>query len=175
MTVRMEAILPSVDPATTVQAYARRLARAFDEIERLLMSDLEKTVESWRSRPRFRFDRRSNLRSAEIFATTTSRVWHWLDGGTRAHLITARRDGEPLRFSGHPPESGPPYAPTYQAGTTPNRLSSVPPVDLGSTVVDTYAVIHPGVEARNWSRLIREDRIDDFTRILRDALLRDFV
>jgi hypothetical protein len=102
-------------------------------------TDFEKTVETWKNKPKFRIDERS--RSYTV--ATDDEVYHFVDKGTKPHPIDPV-NASMLAFRGG-----------YQAKTTPRVIASRSGGASGP-VIYTSHVDHPGTKARNFSKLIHE-------------------
>ena len=99
--------------------------------------DLEATYATWTHKPTVDVKERSDGYSL----TVDDQVWNFLDKGTRAHRIIARR-AKRLRFFGG-----------YRAKTRPGFIGSQAGGSSGG-VVFRQSVNHPGTKARSWSKLI---------------------
>lgn len=100
-------------------------------------ADFEKTVDTWDNKPEFVVEKRPR----SLVVKTDDKIYHFVDGGTRAHVI--RPVNAPmLAFSG-----------SYQAKTTPRVIASRPGGRSGP-VVFAAEVHHPGTEAREFSKII---------------------
>lgn len=101
------------------------------------VKDMEKTTATWSSQPNWS----SKEQRDGYLIGTDNKIWNFLDKGTRAHRIIARR-AKRLRFS-----SG------FRAKTRPGFVGSQSGGATGGPVF-AQSVQHPGTVARNWSKLI---------------------
>jgi hypothetical protein len=69
-----------------------------EDAEQHALSLYQRVVQAWRHRPNFRV--RSTVRPSmvTIKGGTDDPVFNYVDRGTRAHIITPRGEGYPLRF-----------------------------------------------------------------------------
>ena len=112
------------------------------KIKEGVLKDFNATVRTWNDPPKFRV--RNIKQGFEI--TTNSKIYRWVDEGTREHKI---------------PKSprlttwvGGKYTPKTQPGL--KRFTSRKGGLANSRYVTTEQVIHPGTEAREFSSRIRD-------------------
>src|SRR3990167_3646741 len=115
----------------------------------------EKTTATWEHKPSFEL----RLARAGWSISTRSKIYGYVDTGTRAHPITPRGPGPPVFTRGG------------AAQTRPRRLSSSPG-KRGTVWVSARAVAHPGTEPREFSIIIQEriqkKLVPRFKRVLKE-------
>lgn len=118
------------------------------EIKDGVMQDYKRTTATWQHKPFFQAYE-STLGAARTFRVTTDdKIYKFVEGGTRAHVILPKRPGGFLRFVWGGFGS-------YMAKTQPGYVSSVHGGATGKQVF-RRGVKHPGTKAREFSRLIQE-------------------
>lgn len=140
--LRIKAIVPAHIPTT--EEYLKAILRAVHRTAGLVERDLESTTRTWNHKPHFRRVE-SKGKNLTITIGTDNLIYHFVDHGTKAHKITAKRS-KYLRFS-----SG------YRAKTRPNIIGSQ---DGGSFGDDQFAqsVNHPGFPGRKFIITIQKRR-----------------
>lgn len=139
---------------------------------RAQVRELDKTVATWRNKPKFAFRislrRRTQLASVRTEPTGDAdavQIWTWLNEGTEPHDIVPKQPGVyPLRFVWDGPGS-------YQAKTEPRVIGSGSGGATGD-VVFFHKVRHPGTEAREWTTVITQRRRKRYTRRMIRAVQR---
>ena len=112
---------------------------AMEELSHEALSQFEKTTATWEHKPVFIV--RVNRGNRSI--TTNSKIYGYIDTGTRAHPITPRGSW-PLAFT------------VGGSAKTRPRVISSSPGKRGTVWVATRAVAHPGTEPREFSIIIQE-------------------
>jgi hypothetical protein len=127
--------------AKKYQELARKMPSLVDDTMRSIAedakSDFEKTTETWKNKPRF--DVVKQTRSYNV--TTQDAVYAYVDKGTKPHRIRPV-NANVLAFQGG-----------YQAKTTPRVIASRSGGPSGP-VVFSVGVMHPGTEARQFTKTI---------------------
>lgn len=148
-------------PTYNAEDLVRKWQRQFKSIQDQARVDVKKTFETWDSRPKVHVTRTLNRSTIDVIINVDSELWHMLDRGTQAHVISASNK-KMLRFN----TSG------YTAKTVPNFLKSQAGGFVGGTYASAGSVMHPGTEARNWTIVISEkygpkllDRILDINEV----------
>ena len=100
-------------------------------------ADYGVTTQTWEHRVKFVI----HSKTGERTITTGDKIYGYVDRGTRAHVIRPR-NGKRLAFKGN-----------YRAKTSPNTIGSRSGGASGATIF-AKAVRHPGVKARNFSKII---------------------
>lgn len=119
------------------------------------ISLFEDTTRTWKNRPNFYMRKLRGSRSVG----TKSKIYQFVDKGTRAHVIKPKRAGGVLRFR----------AGGFKAKTTPGRLQSnkgVPARNWTSAKI----VRHPGTEARGFSEEIQKRMQKQIASDMRKAM-----
>jgi hypothetical protein len=118
-------------------------------------------VSNWSHRPTFYMQERGSisLRGGvpSFFITTDDDVFRYVDRGTPAHTIRARR-GRFLVF-----QAG------YKARTTPHSISSGASSEFGPRIMRP-SVRHPGIKARDFSGVIAKVMEKEVRSIVQDAI-----
>jgi hypothetical protein len=130
---------------------------------RLQAKKLQDTVRYWKAdKPTFEFEIGfSGGETALIIGPSGSakgaEKWGWLNDGTRAHRIIARR--KPLLY----------FKVGGRSGSTPNSWA-VSPSREGTEWRSARSVMHPGIRARGWTVLLLKERQNPYYKALNDAL-----
>lgn len=135
--IRLEGVIPRSAPRS--EDFVYELAKAVRTTGGEAKTDLEKTTETWKSRPEFALVIR--VQKAEFLVLTNSNIWSYLDQGVAPHIITPKR-AKVLRFQRD-----------YSAKTEVKVLSSKAGGKSGPWV-SKKEVNWPGIEARNWGEAI---------------------
>lgn len=104
-----------------------------------LLKDFEKTVATWKKKPRFRV----RVGRGGVSVSTDDKVWRFVDEGTRPHVIRPKAGGV-LAFPGA-------YTPKTRVGSIIARSGG----PSGRTVFVKTEVQHPGTKARGFTRRLR--------------------
>lgn len=113
------------------------------------------TTKTWKDRPSFHMRKLRGSRSVG----TKSKIYQFVDKGTRAHVIKPKRAGGVLRFK----FGG------FKAKTTPGRLQSNRGA-AGRNWRSPKSVRHPGTEARGFSEEIQKRMQKQIASDMRKAL-----
>lgn len=125
--------------------YARDIERALQRHQEGTRQDLKATTRTWETVVVFRIKIERKRGELVITASTNSKVYGWVNDGTRAHIIRPKKAAF-LQF-----QSG------YRAKTAPGVIGSRSGGAPGDTV-RTRLVLHPGTEARNFTEVIARKR-----------------
>ena len=112
--------------------------RALNELSAEAKALFEKTTATWKHKPRFTL--RINLNNRSI--ATSDEIYTYVDKGTRAHMIRAKRA----------------RALSFRVGGSPKTKPSIIASYLGSegkSWVSAVEVQHPGSRPRNFSKIIQ--------------------
>lgn len=114
---------------------------SLDAAARQVQKELEKTVETFETKIKFRSERTSEY-EREIY--TTHKVYKWLDEGTKKHFI--KRKKKVFRFQAN-----------YKAKTKPKVIASSSGGANGPIVYTRKSKIrHPGTKARKFTKIIKD-------------------
>lgn len=94
---------------------------------------------------------------AEFLVGTSSKIYEYVDKGTRPHVILPKR-AKMLRFQGG-----------YRAKTTPGVIGSTAGGASGN-IVYSRGVMHPGTKARRFSELINKKNESKFKDEMHKAM-----
>lgn len=133
--LRLEAITPKYLPTT--KQYMDAIENAIQQTGNLIMRDMQSTTRTWNHKPAFYVVIHNSNGQYAVIAGTDNLIYKFVDGGTKAHPITAKRS-KYLAFS-----SG------YRAKTRVNIIGSQDGGAFGSTVF-AQSVKHPGTKPRNF-------------------------
>jgi hypothetical protein len=142
-----------------VEGFAKEIKAALKAEGKDVVEQYERTVETWRRKPKFDVLVDVGGGEAVVLVGTDDEIYNYVDQGTRPHIIRpvkARR----LRF-----QSG------YKAKTTPRKIGSQAGGPFGDTVY-AMQVMHPGSKAREFSPTIQKRRRKPFTRRMVKAMQR---
>lgn len=135
----------------------RKVARAVENgltgEAKIVKTDFDTTTQTWKSRPEFTTQSSPGKR----IVSTDNEIYGYVDGGTPAHVITAKGPG-PLVFG----------VPSH-AKTTPRVIRSGPG-GAGSTIVRARQVDHPGTAPRLFSETIAEKSEDRLANTIQRAI-----
>lgn len=146
--IKVRPILPKNQKPLRVSTYKKSVERTLNLMELRTKGLLEGAVKSWSGPPKVVVERTEFGRTL----TVDSPVFRFVDEGTRAHRIIARR-GRFLRF-----RSG------YRAKSSPDSLSS----GAGGAFGDSRfarEVWHPGTKPRNYTKKIQAIVDKEFPRV----------
>lgn len=145
--IRMTPILPKGANPRTALAGVRAAA---DETNRLLTQQFERTTRTWSNRPRFVSTVRES--SSEVVANT----------GTENEIYGYINNGTPVRYATMTPD--------FVSKTVPRVLDS----RRGAGGVQFISRAHPrpGIEAREFDRVIAHQQESAIVRILRQQIER---
>jgi hypothetical protein len=124
---------------------------------------LARTTSSWKGeKPKFKADLTLNSEGASVrtYPTGSEKAvnkWVWLDEGTNAHTITARRAPTLIFQTG------------YTAKTSHRKFKSGPSRRFGAWRRPT-SVQHPGIAAREWSAELSARRQKPFENRIKSAI-----
>ena len=119
------------------------LLNGLRSVARAVERDYKETVKTWETKVEFETIISLRGGKAEFLVGTSSKIYEYVDKGTRPHVIKPKK-AKFLRF-----QSG------YRAKTTPGVISSGSGGRSGD-VVYSKGVMHPGTKARNFSKLINK-------------------
>lgn len=131
---------------------------SLNEIGQATKRDYEDVVSNWRNKPVFTVVRTRNTVSIKI-SGPNAKIWVWVNNGTPAHLIRAKRAPN-LVFRGG----------RYSAKTRPNNTRFKGSGTSSGGIVSKKVVHHPGTKARNFDRIIQRRQIENGRKILRRNL-----
>lgn len=135
---RFDAVIPQLNYNPKV--LQRELDKAYKRLASQMRRDFEKTVSTWKKKPKFKIKK---VRGSSISYTvsTGNAIYGYVTLGTVPHIIRPKR-AKMLRFyTGGSPK------------TTPNILKSGPGT-AGTNLRFAKLVKHPGTEARNFHIII---------------------
>lgn len=131
-------------PATLLKSMEAANRRIADQIRR----DFEATVRTWEKKPTFRVLRVKKGDAIHYDVFTESAIYGYVDKGTKPHDIYPKATNPTGRLWFRAP---------YRAKTTPNLLSSkAGGLAKNAKLYTAEMVHHPGTEARNFVKIIKE-------------------
>lgn len=141
--LRMKAIVPQHLPSTA--DYTNAIYKAFNDTVNLIERDMQSTTRTWTHKPQFRIV--IGTRGKDLRATigTDDPIYQYVDHGTKAHKIRAKRS-KYLAF-----QSG------YKAKTRVGIIGSQEGGAFGDTQI-AKEVNHPGFPGRKFIATIRKRR-----------------
>lgn len=147
------------------RVYEQSLTKALQAEARLHRSKLQKTISGWTNPPQIRTDyvvqggARVSVTAYTRPVGTEEQVENWerLNLGVRPHKIVARR-APTLRF-----QTG------YKARTKPRKFVSGRSRRSGPYVTPKV-VSHPGIQAREWTKTLHEQRARPYLTRMRNAM-----
>ena len=162
MAIQVKAIYPpNMRSDLYKQAMIAELGRQSDQVLRLYLA----TTRTWKRQPKFRVDFKYGNEpvreggGAAFAVTTDDEIFHYVDQGTRPHIIKARHAA----------------ALAFQTGFTAKTRRRI----LGSRsgrrsggIVRPKQVMHPGTQARQFTQEIQKRRRAPFFRAMKEAHLK---
>lgn len=144
--------------------FAAEVQKELQEVGKQAAKEFQKPVRAWKTKPAFKI-RILNAGSNAVFLDiypegNGTNVFNMLDFGTSPHLIHAK-NRKFLAF-----QRG-----KYHSSTKPGSLSSRKASRRGKTIF-RKAVLHPGVEARGFSRQVYYLINPDFRRRMKNIVER---
>lgn len=137
--VRMQPIVPKV-PLLHADEIKRAIKKAEEWGAKEIQKEYEGTVKTWDTKPKFQSKVTQRL---VLQVWTEDKRYAWVDLGTPPHVIGPKGGSGFLQFD-----------PEFEPKTTPGVLKPGRGRARSGSYVRPRAVIHPGIEARNFSRLI---------------------
>jgi len=168
MTVRFDPIIADVKGARKIVPTVLSSMRK-SKFKKTLKKDAAKTVKGWQgAKPHFVLLVREGKRQIYIFTLYLRGSkkgidkWNWLDRGTPAHTIRAKR--KPYLV----------FQPGYVAGSRPYTPGSRRLVSHRGRRFGPYRrkkqVEHPGIKAREWRKVLKEKNKGPFNTQLKAAI-----
>lgn len=159
VSLKIEAIVPKKTPNGA--AYDKAIRKALDRFIERVRTDLKTTTRTWETVVVFR--KQTTLEGSALVAeiTTDSKVYAWVNEGTRPHIIRPKK-AKALRFQWGGYGS-------YKSKTIPGQLSSRAGGQSGDTVF-RQEVHHPGFEGRHFTEAIVKKRGDELPRDVNAAI-----
>jgi len=130
------------------------IEKSLDANARATQAEYEKTVATWNDKPVFTITKTKYGRSIG----TRDKIYKFVDGGTRPHIIKPKGPGYPLRFAtGGSPKTKPQIVSSYNGkpGDQPRAA---------------YLVHHPGTKARGFTKILTVRARERQHLYFRDAL-----
>lgn len=126
---------------------------ALDDAAKQVKEDFEDTIQSWDTYVKFV----TYSRSYEREVTTNNQIYSWVNDGTKKHKITVKNaKALAFRLGG---------APKTRAGVLGSGEGHP-----GGAVAFAKYVMHPGIKARKFNKLIRDIWLNKLPRLLQRAL-----
>jgi hypothetical protein len=132
-----------------------------DEVKPHFIQRFKMVVANWKHQVDFqarKFFRPDEIRLNVFPAGENKQIWIWVSGGTKGPY--------PI------PKAGPGFL-AFKTGYKPKTKSpgkfGGPGIFTGSTVKGVMQVQHPGIEAREFERIIREDEESWYNRTMENA------
>jgi len=148
--------------APIVQDY---LAAVLDsEVKQHFISEFDEVVANWRHKPEFKarkFVSDDQIKVNVFPAGDNAQIYKFVTGGTRPHKIAAV-NAPTLAFMWNGPGS-------YRPKTRPGGKSGGPGTVSGGTMHYPKSVNHPGTEAREFEKVIREKNKKWFSKTMENA------
>lgn len=156
--IRMEAIIPKhIIRLPLVRAeLLREMDRQIGIIDRMY----GKTYRTWRHKPQFRKEFRTTRESVVGQIATIDVIYHWVEDGTRAHIILPRSTTGVLNF------------PSRSRPKTKVRTIGSGGGFRGARNVFSTRVFHPGTKPRKFTQEIVKRRSKFYTKQMQAAVKR---
>lgn len=120
---------------------ARDLVFDFEDEIKEVLREFEGTVATWETPVTFKVVRKAK---GSVEVRTESKIYEYVDRGTKPHKIRPKRPGYPLRFN----SAG------FRPKTAPRQLGSSAGTPAQPPTVRAMEVNHPGTDARDFSDTI---------------------
>ncbi len=158
--------------AAQLRGLRRELKQVTEEYARTVKRDLEDVVSDWseQNRPKFTVERRISPTEIRVFVRpykrrTASRIFGYVDQGTKPHTIRPKKRGGVLAFQWGGPGS-------YQPKTRPIAQAHGPGKVVGGGMHFAKAVRHPGSKGRHFLAAIHKRRAPQFRRDVENTFRR---
>lgn len=150
---------PKRDPFDA-DAYLEEVEEAVEELGEEMKEDFEDVVSDWQTDVTFRKEVRVESGGIVVFIgpASNAKIWHYVDKGTRPHIIRPKNGRGLLIF-----QEG------YSARTQPGRAH----VGTGTASGEWRGepiVHHPGTEAREFTKTIYDKFKPELSRVVRQAI-----
>ncbi len=138
---------------------------ALHRVEREIKADFRRTTATWEHQVEFESAVGMRGGVAEVLVGTDDEIYHYVNDGTRPHMIwagiyTGKSRARALRFhSRFRPKTRPHYITSYRGM-------------VGGTVLFRPYVNHPGTEAREFDKTLEKRWRPRFSRLMREAVAR---
>jgi len=150
-----------VDPT----AFKREMSGALDHSINIINDEYKKTYATWKRKPQFVKDKaRVTGTGMEAVVYTTNPIFAYVDLGTSAHPITARR-APSLAFRW----------PGFKAKTIPGKITSYAGARATGPLRRPKSVQHPGFPGRDFTVTISNRKERNTHQLLREAFTRSLV
>lgn len=143
-----------------VGPYIDEVAEAVVELGEDMKADFDDVVSDWTTRVTFRkfVKVEAGGVSVRVGPASNAKIWHWVDKGTRPHMIRPKNPRGRLRF-----QTG------YSARTQPGQAHAGSGTASGD-VVHSAGVQHPGTAPRGFTVDIHERYKDELGIVVREAI-----
>lgn len=162
MRLLVKKVTPKRSVLLDIDNLKNELSDVLDEVKEGVLVDFESTVSTWLTPVSFRGQKIITTSGIGIQVQPSgggAEIWSYVNEGTRPHVIRPKF-ARSLAF-----RSG------YRPKTRPGRIKSGSGGPSGSTLF-AQQVMHPGTEARDFTRLIAEKWKPEFKRIGENAMRR---
>lgn len=153
--VQLKPIIPKKYKGLDLDAITRKVvASEMAEVR----EDYERTTKSWDEQPTFIIKFDADRLGGTV--STSNKIYHYVDAGTKPHIIKPKRPGYPLRFNV-------PFKPKTSVMQIKSGAGS-----RGNTTVRAMVVHHPGTKARKFTQVIQRAHNRAFKRKLEQEIQR---
>lgn len=128
-------------------------------VARKVTKDYEATVATWNEKPQFETVVSLKGGEAAFLVDTNSKIYEYVDQGTKPHIIRPKRAKRLVFAAGGSPK------------TTPRVIGSTGG-SRGGTTVYSLGVKHPGTKAREFSKIISDKWQKQFRNEMIDSMRR---
>lgn len=140
-----------------IDAFRLEFLTAMHEIEREVLKEFKKTTETWDHQPEWE-TAISLVGGPSVLVGTDDEIYRWVNDGVPEHDIVPKKAGGVLAF-----KRG------YKAKTSVGVIASRRGGKFGKRVVREY-VTHPGIEARNFDKVIKKAYEKRFKKRIEKAM-----
>jgi hypothetical protein len=156
----MASVVKRIKPSRLKEDFLRlKILSIMHKMEREMKKDFQATTETWEYQPEWLSMVGTSPNGPEVMVWTDDKIYGYVNNGTESHVIV----GNPLlafSWDGYG---------SYGPKTTPGIIGSVDAV-LPTTPVVFSAVLHPGIEARNFDKAISEKWTPKFKDMCEQAM-----
>lgn len=153
--IRINPVVPNklhgFDPKLAQQAIETALDMAAEDIR----IDFQVTAQTWNNQPKFEIEVIPDGR--KIF--TDNPIYGYVNDGVSPHVITAKNTPRMVFF-----------AEGFKPKTRPGKIASYKGKTASKNLVMPVKVNHPGIQAREFSEVIKKKWLKEFPRIVARAI-----
>lgn len=155
MSIHINPIIPRQLHGFDAKIANQAIETALDMAAEDIRVDFGVTTQTWNSRPDFEIERIPDGR--KIF--TDNPVYGYVNDGVPPHVITAKNSPKMVFF-----------AEGFKPKTKPGKIASYKGKTASRNLVMPVKVNHPGIQAREFSEVIKKKWMKEFPRLVARAI-----